>query len=131
MAGAEPAAGARAGGLLSSVKRLVTTLVAIAQTRLELLSVEVQAESVRLVRLFLLGVAAVFFLECGILLVTFLVIVMFWDEHRLLAISLCAMFHLGAAAFLAVKLKQRVAEGSHIFESSLAELKKDRDRLSL
>jgi len=48
MAGAESAAGARADGLLSSLKRLVATLVAIGQTRLELLSVELQAERRRL-----------------------------------------------------------------------------------
>ena len=130
MAGAESAAGARADGLLSSLKRLVTTLVAIGQTRLELLSVELQAERRRLTAMLVFGAAAIFFLACGILLLTLLVIVAFWDSNRLLAIGLCALFYFGVGTVLAVLAKQRAAEGSHIFESSLAELSKDRERLS-
>ena len=130
MAGAESAAGARADGLLSSLKRLVATLVAIGQTRLELLSVELQAERRRLTAMLVFGAAAVFFLACGILLLTLLVIVAFWDSNRLLAIGLCALFYFGVGTVLAVLAKQCAAEGSHIFESSLAELSKDRERLS-
>ena len=131
MAGADSTAGAaRAGGLLSSIKKLVATLVAILQTRLELFANEVHAEGMRLAQMLLLGAAAVFFLACSILLLTFLVIVMFWDTNRLLAIGGFAVLYLVIGAVLAFAARGRAAAGSRLFEASLGELKKDRDRLS-
>jgi uncharacterized membrane protein YqjE len=131
MAGADSTAGAaRAGGLLSSIKKLVATLVAILQTRLELFANEVHAEGQRLAQMLLLGAAAVFFLACGVLLLTFLVIAMFWDTNRLLAIGGFAVLYLAIGAGLAVAARGRAAAGSRLFEASLGELKKDRDRLS-
>jgi uncharacterized membrane protein YqjE len=131
MAGADSTAGAaRAGGLLSSIKKLVATLVAILQTRLELFADEVHAEGQRLAQMMLLGVAAVFFLACGVLLLTFLVIAVFWDTNRLFAIGGFAVLYIAIGAGLAVAARGRAAAGTRLFEASLDELKKDRDRLS-
>lgn len=131
MAGADPAAGsAPAGGLLGSIKKLVTTLVAVAQTRLELLANEIRAEGLRLAQLLLLGAAAIFFLAMGILLLTLLVIVLFWDSNRLLAIGGCALLYLAVGIALAAAARTRAAAHTRLFEASLSELKKDRDRLS-
>lgn len=130
MAGAEPAAGARAGGLLSSLKRLAATAVAMVQTRLELLAAEAQIERRRLTQLLLLAAAALFFLAGGVLLLTLFVIVAFWDGNRLFAIGACAAVYLVLGGILAASAKQRAAAGSQLFAASLGELKKDRDRLS-
>ena len=131
MAGADSTAGAaRTGGLLSSIKKLVATLVAVAETRLQLLANEVHAEGLRLTQMLLLGAAAVFFLACGVLLLTFLVIAMFWDTNRLLAIGGFAVLYLAIGAGLAAAARGRAAAGTRLFEASLGELKKDRDRLS-
>ena len=130
MAGEDSAAGARAGGLLGSIKKLVATLVAIVQTRLQLLANEVHAEGLRFAQMLLLGAAAVFFLACGVLLLTLLVIVMFWDTNRLLAIGGFAVLYLAIGAGLAMAARARAAAGSRLFEASLGELKKDHDRLS-
>lgn len=132
MAGADSTAGApRAGGVLSSAKRLVATFVAIVQTRLELVANEIHAEGARLAQMLLLGAAALFFLACGILLLTFLVIAMFWDTNRLLAIGGFAVLYLAIGAAFAALARRRAAAGSRLFEASLGELKKDRDRLSV
>ena len=131
MAGEDSTAGAaRAGGLLSSVKQLLATLVAIVQTRLQLFANEVQAEGQRLAQMLLLGVAAVFFLACGVLLLTFLVIAMYWDTNRLLAIGVSAVLYLAVGAGFALAARGRAAAGTRLFEASLGELKKDNDRLS-
>ena len=131
MAGANSTAGAaRAGGLLSSIKKLIATFVATAQTRLQLLANEIHAEGRRLAHMLLLGAAAVIFLVCGVLLLTFLVIVMFWDTNRLLAIGGFAVLYLAIGAALAAAARGRAAAGTRLFEASLGELKKDRDRLS-
>jgi uncharacterized membrane protein YqjE len=131
MAGADSAAGAaRAGGLLGSVKRLVATLVAVVRTRLQLLANEIHAEGLRLAQLLLLGAAAVFCLAMGVLLLTVLVIVMFWDTNRLLAIGGCALVYLAVGIALAAVARGRATAQSRLFEASLGELDKDRDRLS-
>ncbi len=131
MAGADSTAGAaRAGGLLSSVRQLVATLVATVQTRLQLLANEVHAESLRLAQMLLLGASAVIFLVCGVLLLTFLVIVMFWDSNRELAIGAFALLYLLIGAALALAARARATAGTRLFEASLGELRKDRDRLS-
>ncbi len=130
MAGAEPAAGARAGGILSSLKRLVATAATIVRTRLELLAAEVQVERRRLTQLLVLTAAALFFLAGGVLLLTLLVIVAFWDSNRLLAIGICAFVYLALGGVLVAAARQRAAAGSQMFQASLAQLQKDRDSLS-
>ena len=130
MAGADSAAGARTSGLLTSLKQLVATLVAVVQTRLDLLASEVQAEKLRLARLLLFGVSAIFFLACALLLLTVLVIVALWDTHRLLAIGGFAALYLGMGIGFALAARACAAAGTQLFAASLAEFEKDRDRLS-
>ena len=71
------------------------------------------------------------FFACGVLLLTLLVIVMFWDTNRLLAIGGFAVLYLAIGAGLAMAARARAAAGSRLFEASLGELKKDHDRLSV
>jgi uncharacterized membrane protein YqjE len=130
MAGADSAAGARTGGLLTSLKQLVATLVAVLQTRLELLANEVQAEKLRLTQLLLLCISALFFLACAVLLLTVLVVVALWDTHRLLAIGGFAALYLGMGVGFALAARARASAGTQLFVASLAEFEKDRDRLS-
>ena len=126
MAGADSAAGgARAGGLLKSVKTLIATLVAMVHTRLELFANEAHAEGQRLAQMLLFGAAALFFVACGVLLLTLFAIVMFWDTHRLTAIGIAAAAYLAIGIVLAVKARARAAAGTQLFAASLAELKKD------
>jgi len=131
MAGEDSAAGAkRASGLLGSIRNLATTLAAIAQTRLELLANELREEGLRLARLGLFAAAAIFFFALGIVMLTLLVIVLFWDSNRLLAIGGFAVLYLVIGIALAVAVRNRAAGRSRLFEASLSELEKDRERLS-
>lgn len=131
MAAEEAAAGAkRARGLLGSVKNLAATLVAVVQTRLQLLANEIQEESLRLWHLWLLSIIAVFFFAVSVLLFTLLVIVVFWDSNRLLAIGAFAVLYFAIGIVLAIELRKRAAVESRLFEVSLGELAKDRERLS-
>ena len=131
MAAEESAAGVkRARGLLGSVKNLVATLVAVVQTRLQLLANEIQEESLRLWRLWLLSIIAVFFFACSVLLFTLLVIAAFWDSNRLLAIGGFAVLYLIVGIVLAIELRRSATVESRLFEASLAELTKDHERLS-
>jgi uncharacterized membrane protein YqjE len=129
MAG-ESEAGARSGGLLNSLKQLVATVGTIAQTRLELLGDEIQAEKHRVAQVLLFGAAAVFCLACSLLLVTVLVIVMLWESNRLLAIGGFSVMYLALGLALALAARKRAGAGTNLFQASIGELQKDRDRLS-
>ncbi len=131
MAGEDFAAGARrAAGLIGSAKRLASTLLAVAQTRLELFANELHAERLRLLRLGLLACATVFFLVLGIIMLTLLVIVAFWDSGRLLVIGGFAALYLVLGIAFGVTVLARASERTRLFEDSLRELGKDREHLS-
>ena len=131
MAGEDSVAGAtRAGGLLGSVRSLARTLVAVAQTRLQLLASEIREERLRLARLGLFAVLALFFLALGIVFLTLLVVILFWDDNRILVIGGFAGIYLLLGIVFGGLVLRRADARSRLFEASLRELAKDRERLS-
>jgi uncharacterized membrane protein YqjE len=131
MAGEDSAAGtARAGGLLASVKGLAATLIAAAHTRLQLFANELASEGRRLRRIAVLLVLAVIFFALALVLLTLLVVVMFWDGHRLLAIGGLAVAYLAAGGVLAFAAGRCASAKPRPFEATLGEFRKDHERLS-
>ncbi len=131
MAGEDSAAGAgRTGGLLGSLRNLAVTLIAIAQTRLQLLANEIHAEKLRFLQLELFAVAAVLFSALGIFLLTLLVILVFWDSNRLLAIGGFAVIYLVLGIAFGVTMVRHATQPARLFEASLQELDEDRKRVS-
>jgi uncharacterized membrane protein YqjE len=120
----------RRGGLFGSVKALTATLLAIAQTRLELLSTELQEEWVWLSAMLVWTLVTLFCAGVGVGLATLFVVFALWDTHRLLALGIPAiLFLLGAVlAWLVVIGKARAKP--RLFAASLAELSKDRKQLT-
>src|SRR4030042_2310784 len=104
----DPGSGRR-GGLFDSVKVLTATLMAIAHTRLELLSTELEEERVRLSSMLVWTLVSLFCAGLGVVLATLFVVLVLWDTHRLLALGIPAiLFLLGAAlAWLVVRGKDR------------------------
>lgn len=121
--------GSPEGGLLSSVASLARTLIALLQTRLELLSTEFEEERLRIEQMLLYAVAAGFCLGVAALLAVTFVVVLFWDTHRLAAIGgLCAIF-LAAGTALAAALRAASRARPRLFSATLEELAKDRNRI--
>lgn len=121
---------AQSGGLLSSLRGLATTGVAILQTRLELLSVELQEEKIRVGALIAYAFAAFFFLGFGIVLLAVLLTVMLWDGQRLLPLAVFSALFLGAGAVVAGLAVSQARKSSKLFSASLAELSRDREALT-
>src|SRR4030042_69997 len=117
------------GGLFDSLKVLAATLLAIAHTRLELLSTELEEERVRLSSMLVWTLAALFCAGLGVVLATLFVVLALWDIHRLLALGIPAiLFLLGAVvAWLIVRGKARAKP--RLFAASPAELSQDRKGL--
>lgn len=120
----------RKGGLLESVKSLANTVLAMGQTRLELLSNDLEEERAWLTSMLVWTLVALFSATLAVVLATLLVVVIFWDNYRLLAIStMVGVFTLGA--FIAWRIVCNISRSKpRLFSSSLAELSKDREQLS-
>jgi len=119
----------RSAGLLASARTLLGTLLGIAQTRLELLATELEEERLRLAKMLWYGFLTLFFLGIGLLLLTLLVVVAFWECHRLAALAIAAAIYLGIAFFCFVRLRRQTRHKPRLFAASLAELGKDRAAL--
>lgn len=117
-------------GLMGSLRQLLSTLTSIVSTRLELLANELQEERLHLTQMFLFSLFALFCFGMGLLLLTVIIVVLFWDDHRVAVLGvLCTLFlALGVVMTLLVRSKMQVK--SKLFSASLAELAKDRQHLN-
>ena len=122
--------GASHSGLFRSLRELLATLVNVTRTRLELLQVELEEEKLRLAGIGLLAMAAVFFLALAIVVLTFFVILLFWDTHRVLVTGLVALVYLIVGLGCAAAARARANTKSTLFVASIAQLEADRERLS-
>jgi uncharacterized membrane protein YqjE len=117
-------------GLFKSLANLVATALAIAQTRVELLTTELQEEIHRAAGILVWTLIALLAGALGLLLTALVIIFVFWDTHRLLASVLVASsFFVIAFAALAV-LSAKVRNRPRLLEGTLAELAKDREQLT-
>ena len=116
--------------LLSSIKNLAATGASIAQTRLELLSVDVQIARAKSIRLMVMIVCALFFLFVGLVMLSLLIVIYYWDSNRMLALSLLTGSFLTIGLILVLLVRQSIATMPKLFEASIAEFAKDREELS-
>jgi uncharacterized membrane protein YqjE len=116
-------------GLLNSLKNLTVTLIAIIHTRLELLSTDFEEGRERFISLLAIAFIALFSLCFGAVLLTILVVVVFWDTHRLLVLGSLTGLFLIVGAVLGGIVVRRLKSMPRMFEASLAELIKDHQEI--
>lgn len=121
--------GAPSRGLFDSLKELLATLTALAQTRLELVGTELEEQIARLAILLVWSIVALFLVFTAVVLAAVAIVIVFWDEHRVLvAFGLAggvALLAGGSILYVMNQLKQR----PRMFQATLEELAKDRQRL--
>ncbi|MBM3344556.1 MAG: phage holin family protein [Betaproteobacteria bacterium] len=118
------------GGLLHSLRTLLATLVATVRTRGELLQLELEEERLRVAGILVVAAAAAFFLSLAVLLFSFFLILLFWDTHRVWVSGLLAVAYLVIGIGCAMAARSRSRGKSKLFSASLAELRKDGERLT-
>lgn len=116
-------------GLMGAAKRLLSSSLSVISTRLELLGNELQEERLHLTQMVVMGLAVMFFLGMGILLLTVFFAVLFWDEHRLVALGSLSAFFFSLSVIVGLLLRNKSQRRPRLFSASLAELSRDRDRL--
>lgn len=117
------------GSIVESARRLGTTVLDIAETRLVLFSTDLQEASYRFVWLIFWSMIGVFFFALGVLFVALLIVVFFWDSHSLAALALGGGFFLLASFSIAAIIVRLARQHRNPFAATLAELAKDRHRL--
>ena len=116
--------------LLSSIKGLASTGVSIAQTRLELLSLDVQIARSKFISLLVMIISALFFLFFGLVMLALLIVIYSWETDRMLALGLLTGAFLSVGLILALLITQSLRKMPRLFEASISELAKDREALS-
>jgi uncharacterized membrane protein YqjE len=119
----------RPPGLVDSLSRLGRTALGMLRTRLEILGTELEEERIRFAQLALAVAAIAFCLQMAVLLFVILLVVFFWDTHRLVTLGAFAAFFLAAGVVGALVLKRSLARRPKMFASSLGEFLKDEERL--
>jgi len=116
--------------LLSSLKNLVSTGASIAQTRLELISTDVQIARSKFISLLVMIVFALFFLFFGLVMLALLIVIYSWETDRILALTLLTSGFLAVGVILAAVILQSLRTMPKLFEATISELQKDREELT-
>jgi uncharacterized membrane protein YqjE len=122
--------GASSGGLRRLLARASVAGLDLLRTRFELASIEFAEERERAKASLVLVVIAALFCAIALLALSALVVLCFWDTHRLAAMAAVTATHLaiGVGAIWRLKVTQRSASAP--FAQTLAELERDREWLA-
>ena len=113
-------------GILGSFRVLGDTLLATAQDRLELLSVELQEEKYRLIRIFLWISTAVFTGMMAITFASLTLVYLFWDSARLAVLGGLTVFYASALVVIIILFRRFLARQPSPFAATLEEIGEDR-----
>lgn len=128
----EHSQGAQSGtttGLFASISRLLATFVSILQTRVQLLTTEIQEEVHRAAGMALLALIALFTALIGLMFGGLTIVFVFWDTHRVLAAVLVTAGLLILAAGAVIVLMFKVQSHKRFLDATLSELSQDTEAL--
>lgn len=117
-------------GLLASLSSLTNTLIDIVQTRIELLSLDIEEDRTRIFQLVLIYMAALFSLVVGFVIVITLTVFLLWEKNQLDILFLIGGIFvlLGVAILGLATYKAKNKPG--LFLSSLLALEKDKQEIA-
>jgi uncharacterized membrane protein YqjE len=113
-------------GILSSLRSLGDGLLACAQDRIELVSIELQEEKCRLIRIFVWVSAVVFLGMMAIVFGSLTMVYLFWESARLAVLGGLAAFYAGACVVIIVAFRRHLARQPDPFSATQQELAEDR-----
>ncbi len=115
--------------MFKSLSALSATMVGMLYTRLALLSIDLEEERAHAILQLVLALTALFFIGVGLVLVSLLLVVIYWETQRILVLGILAgsflMMGLVAGGFALYKVRTK----PQLFAASLSELHKDREQI--
>jgi uncharacterized membrane protein YqjE len=124
-----PARAQPATGLFASARDLLATALAIVHTRLELVTTEIEEELHRVAEILLWMFIVVFFAGLTVLMLAFVIVVVFWDDHRILAASLTALGFLAITGIAVLVVRAKTQARPKLLEATIEEIRRDREAL--
>ncbi|MEX3592380.1 MAG: phage holin family protein [Burkholderia sp.] len=109
------------------LRRLLGSVFALLQTRLELLGIELAEEKERLLGVLFLGLAAMMLAAMALISLTVLVVIVSWDSYRWQSLAAITAFYAIGSLGCSLKARASLREVSSVFEATLHELEKDRE----
>ncbi len=116
-------------GLFESLRQLSLTALELASVRLELLVVDLEIQKRHLADVLLRMLLGALLLGLGMTLLVGFVLLLLWDQHRLVAIGGLAAATLAAGVWLLLAARRQLHQGAPVLATSSAELRRDRAAL--
>ena len=115
---------------MSSMQRLLGSLLSVVQTRIEIVATELEEERERVKELVLYGVFALVFISLGMITLTVFVTLWLWESYGVHALGIVGVVLLGVGMAIALRARHKERARPRLFATTLAELRKDRQTLS-
>ena len=109
---------------------MLSTLLAILQTRLELLSTEVEEEKRRLLGTMAWGAVSILLGTMALAFLAVFITVLFWSTHRELVLGLMTLSFAGGCVWAFRQAARQLQASGQWLDATLAELQADRQALS-
>ena len=116
---------ARGPGFIATLRRLFTTLLLVAKSRLELISVEVEEQIAYAANLLVWTLIALFSAALGLLFLVITLLIAFPERYRLLAAGGVSLALLGLAVIAVVTVRSRLRARPRFLIASISELGQD------
>jgi uncharacterized membrane protein YqjE len=116
--------------LLDSITNLARNIVSLAETRLTLFALDIQETGLNLLSLLVMSGVILTCFGLALILVTLLVVVIFWDTHRLLALGGATAFYAVAGLGLWYVVLAKFRTMPRFFAATRGEFAKDREWLA-
>ena len=115
--------------IIDSVTQLAATVIATAHTRLQLLAVELEEESLRYFSYLMLALAAMACIGIAVLLAVLLIVALYWDTQRIPVLVGLIVFFTAASGLIAYGIRRSYQRKSRLLAYTLAEMAKDLEAL--
>jgi uncharacterized membrane protein YqjE len=113
-------------GILDSLRTFSDSLLATVQDRIELISLELQEEKLRLIQTFIWISAAIFTGLLAIMFASITLVYLLWDSARLAALGGLTLLYAAGTVTIIVAFKRYIARQPKPFAATLQEIKSDR-----
>lgn len=114
---------------LSRLRRILNSLIAALENRVQLIGLEFREEKLRVAEAALLGAIAFFFAQLGLLLLTLALAFLFRD-HSVWILAVCGVVYGAIALACGALLRNRLRNRPPPFSGTVTEFKKDREWLN-
>jgi uncharacterized membrane protein YqjE len=113
-------------GLLASLRRIGDSIMGLAQSRLQLIALELESEKLRLMRILLWLIFAVALGAMGLMVGTAALATYLWETAGYAGLLLAAGALVGAAWLIVWRLREGIRKSPAPLAETIAEFRKDR-----